>query len=171
MNYIYIYIIYMSVYIFHFLKRFFCLHFYTIYISREEKINENEDNERDWKYLNKLLMKYIYIRAETEEKRHVLKIANKYNENKKKEITVTNIISKNISLPKGNLLLSFSEEYMQDLLDDLEHFNNFLKEYEYKGNEITMMKNFLKECYKAKNVTKNGERRKKVRKKKNNDRN
>ena len=70
-----------------------------------EKINENEDTECDLKYLNRLLMKYIY----KTEKRHVLKIIDTYNENKKEEIKVTNIISKNITLPKVNFLLSFSK--------------------------------------------------------------
>ena len=37
---------------------------------------------------------------------------NGFNENKKEEIKVRNITSKNITLPKSNMLPSFSERYM-----------------------------------------------------------
>ena len=41
------------------------------------------------------------------------------------------------------MLPSFSEGYMQDLLDDLEYFNNLLKKCEYQENETMMVKNNL----------------------------
>ena len=93
-------------------------------------------------YLKRLIKKCIYKKTE-EKKKHVLKVINQYNENKKQELKVISIISQNITLAKNNLLPSFSEGYMQDLLNDLEYLNNLLKEYKYKKNESKKMENTI----------------------------
>lgn len=56
-----------------------------------------------------------------------MKIIGKYNKNEKKEIKVRNIISKNITLPKGGLSTSFSKRYIQELFNGLDYYNNLLK--------------------------------------------
>ena len=58
---------------------------------------------------------------------------------KRNEILLVRILL----LLKSNLLLFFSEGYVQNLLDDLEYFNNLLKKCKYKENETIMMKNSL----------------------------
>ena len=78
--------------------------------------------------MNKLIRKYIYKKRKTEErKKQVLELIDEKNENKNEEIKVRYSISKNIILLKSNVRPSFSEEYLQGLLDDLEYSNNLLK--------------------------------------------
>ena len=78
--------------------------------------------------MNKLIRKYIYKKRKTEERnKQVLELIDEKNENKNEEIKVRYSISKNITLLKSNVRPSFSEEYLQGLLDDLEYSNNLLK--------------------------------------------
>ena len=78
--------------------------------------------------MNKLIRKYIYKKRKTEERnKQVLELIDEKNENKNEEIKVRYSISKNIILLKSNVRPSFSEEYLQGLLDDLEYSNNLLK--------------------------------------------
>ena len=76
---------------------------------------------------------------QTRKRKHVLKIINGNTIKKKEEeIKVRNVISKNITLPKSNVLPYFSKGSMLDVLDGLEYFYNLLKEYEYKENKALM---------------------------------
>ena len=94
--------------------------------------------------MNKLIKKYVYKKKETEKrKKKYLEIIDEYNENKNEEIEVRNSISRNIILLISNVLTSFSEGYIQDLLNDLEYLNNLLEASEYKENETMKSKNSL----------------------------
>ena len=58
-----------------------------MYINKIEKLDRNEDTERDWEYLNRLLKKYVCKKRETvEKKKHILKTIDKYNGNKEEEM-------------------------------------------------------------------------------------
>lgn len=64
-----------------------------MYINKIEKLDRNEDTERDWEYLNRLLKKYVCKKRETvEKKKHVLKTIDKYNGNKEEEIMLARIL-------------------------------------------------------------------------------
>ena len=94
--------------------------------------------------MNKLIKKYVYRKKETEKrKKKYLEIIDEYNENKNEEIEVRNSISRNIILLISNVLTSFSEGYIQGLLNDLEYLNNLLEASEYKENETMKSKNSL----------------------------
>lgn len=94
--------------------------------------------------MNKLIKKYVYKKKETEKrKKKYLEIIDEYNENKNEEIEVRNSISRNIILLISNVLTSFSEGYIQGLLNDLEYLNNLLEASEYKENETMKSKNSL----------------------------
>ena len=96
------------------------------------------------KNLNKLIKKYVYKKKETEKrKKKYWEIIDEYNENEKDEIEVRNSISRNIILLINNVLTSFSEGYIQGLLNDLEYSNNLLEASEYKENETVKIKNSL----------------------------
>ena len=58
-----------------------------------EKLDPNEDTERDLEYFNRLLRKYVCKKRETvEKKKHVLKTIDKYNGNKEEEIMLARIL-------------------------------------------------------------------------------
>ena len=62
-------------------------------INEMEKLDPNEDTERDLEYFNRLLRKYVCKKRETvEKKKHVLKTIDKYNGNKKQEIMLARIL-------------------------------------------------------------------------------
>lgn len=85
------------------------------------------------KNLKKLIKKYVYKKKETEKReKKYLEVIDEYNKNKNEEIKVRNSISRNTVLLISNVLTSFSEGYIQGLLNDLEYSNNLLEASENK---------------------------------------
>ena len=83
--------------------------------------------------LKKLIKKYVYKKKETEKReKKYLEVIDEYNKNKNEEIKVRNSISRNTVLLISNVLTSFSEGYIQGLLNDLEYSNNLLEASENK---------------------------------------
>ena len=85
------------------------------------------------KNLKKLIKKYVYKKKETEKReKKYLEVIDEYNKNKNEEIKVRNSISRNTVLLISNVLTSFSEGYIQGLLNDLKYSNNLLEASENK---------------------------------------